>query len=261
MLVLVWKHRNLLVELTKRDFSTKYMGSAGGVLWAFLQPLFLLAVYTTAFGLILKARWGGGGSATEYAMMLFAGLIVFNAFSEVMIKSPTLITANPNFVKKIVFPLELLPVVAVLSALLQACISVMIWLLGYALFFGLPFMSVILFPVVLILFAPVLLGIGWLFSAVGVLFRDVGQISGMLAHVTLFLTPIFYSVDTAPAFIRKALLLNPLTFVVDELRAVLFLGHGLSSLSCLAYFAGACLFAWLALRCFKLLRPVFADLV
>ncbi|ALU87683.1 ABC transporter related (permease component) protein [Herbaspirillum rubrisubalbicans M1] len=261
MLLLVWKHRNLLVELTKREFSAKYMGSAGGVVWAFLQPIFLLAVYTTAFGVILKTRWGGGGGATDYAMMLFAGLILFNAFSEVMIKSPSLITANPNFVKKIVFPLELLPVVTVLSALMQACISVVIWLVGYAIFFGFPSPTVVLFPVVLLIFAPMLLGIGWLFSAVGVVFRDVGQVSGMLAHVMLFLTPIFYSVDTAPAFVRKALMINPLTFVVDEFRNVLFVGHGLSYFPCLAYFACACLFAWFALQCFKLLRSSFADLV
>lgn len=261
MLLLVWKHRSLLAELTKREFSAKYTGSFGGVLWAFLQPLFLLAVYTTAFGLILKTRWGGSGSATDYAMMLFAGLIVFNAFSEVMLKSPALITSNPNFVKKIVFPLELLPVVAVLSALLQALISVFIWLMGYVVFYGVPHPAALLFPLVLLVFSPVLLGIGWLFASIGVYVRDLGQLTAMLAHMMLFLTPIFYSVDAAPAFVRKALMLNPLTFVVDQLRLVLFAGTPLSPLPGLMYFGCACLFAWLTLRCFRFLRSGFADMV
>ena len=136
MITTLWQHRSLVFELTKREFSGRYRGSFGGIVWSFAQPLFLLTVYTIAFGVILKARWGFSGSTADYALMLFAGLIVFNAFSEVLSKSPTLVTANPNFVKKVVFPLELLPVITVATALIHALIGLAVWFLGYGLLVG-----------------------------------------------------------------------------------------------------------------------------
>lgn len=261
MLKTLWRHRSLVMELTKREFSGRYRGSFGGVVWSFAQPLFLLAIYTLAFGVILKTRWGASGSTADYALMLFAGLIIFNAFSEVLSKSPTLITGNPNFVKKVVFPLELLPVVAVATALLHALIGVAVWLLGYALLFGVPKTTAILFPIVLACFVPILLGLGWVLSALGVVVKDTQQLTAMLGHAMLFLTPIFYSVEAAPPLLQTLLLLNPLTFVVDQFRATLFRGL-LPDLAGLAlYFACACLFAWASLALFRRLRPSFADLV
>lgn len=257
----LWRHRSLVIELTKREFSGKYRGSFGGVFWSFVQPLFLLSVYTIAFGVILKTRWGFSGGTTEYAFMLFAGLIILNSFSEVLAKSSTLITDNPNFVKKVVFPLELLPVVTVAAALVHAFIGVGVWFLGYIALFGLPHITAILFPLVLICLVPVLLGLGWLLSAMGVLLKDIKQLTGLLNHTLLFLTPIFYSIETAPPALQKLLMLNPLTFIVGQFRQVLFYGHMLAITNMLLYLAAASLFAWLALAFFKRLRPSFADLV
>jgi len=257
----VWRYRSLVVELTKREFSGKYRGSFGGIVWSFVQPLFLLAVYTIAFGVILKARWGFSGSTKEYALMLFAGLIIFNAFSEVLSKSSTLITANPNFVKKIVFPLELLPVITVATALIHALICLAVWLLGYALIAGTPHFTAMLFPLVLICFLPVLLGIGWLISSIGVIFKDISQLTGMLNHTLLFLTPIFYSIEAAPVLLQNLLMLNPLTFVVEQLRLVLFYGQMPALKGLTVYFVLASLFAWISLVLFRRLRPSFADVV
>lgn len=257
----LWRHRSLVFELTKREFSGRYRGSFGGILWSFAQPLFLLTVYTIAFGVILKTRWGYSGGTADYALVLFAGLIVFNVFSEVMNKAPTLIIANPNFVKKVVFPLELLPVIAVSTALFHALIGVAVWFFGYLLFFGTPNATAVLFPLVMVCFAPVLLGLGWLLSAAGVAVRDIGQLTAMLNHTLLFLTPIFYSMDAVPKWLQSVLALNPLTFIVGQFRQVLFYGKGPDLQGLLLYALMASLFAWGALIFFRRLRPSFADLV
>ena len=257
----LWRHRSLLFELIKREFSGRYRGSFGGIVWSFLQPLFLLSVYTIAFGVILKSRWGFSGGTAEYALMLFAGLIVFNVFAEVLNKSPTLVTDNPNFVKKVVFPLELLPVITVATALIHAAIGLAVWLLGYSLLFGVPKATVIFAPVVFLCFVPVLLGLGWLLSALGVIVRDIGQFTSMLGHTLLFLTPIFYSVEAAPPLLQNLLLINPLTFIVEQLRLILYYGQipVLSGLG--VYLVLSSIFAFFAMAIFKRLRPTFADMV
>ena len=261
MLASLRRNRSLVLELARRDFSGRYRGSFGGVAWSLAQPLFLLAVYTLAFGVIFKARWGFAGGTGDYALMLFAGLIVFNAFAECLGKAPTLIIANPNFVKKVVFPLETLPWVMALTALFHALIGIAVWFVGYFLIVGVPAPSALLFPLVLLAFFPLLLGIGWLLSAVGVIVRDASQLTTMLSHALLFLTPIFYSIDAVPPVLREALMLNPLTFVVEELRLVLVYGKVPQLRGLVVYFILSTLFAWAALALFRRIRPRFADLV
>ena len=256
-----WRHRALLWELVKREFSGRYRGSFGGLAWSFAQPLFLLAVYTVAFGVILQARWGFPGGTADYALMLFAGLIVFNAFAECFTRAPTLVTSNPNFVKKVVFPLEILPWVLVLTALAHALIGVAAWLAGYVALHGAPQPAAVLFPLVLLTFAPLLLGIGWLLAAFGVLVRDLTQLTTLVAHALLFLTPVFYSIEAVPEAMREVLLANPLTFVVEQLRRVLFFGDAPAWRGLAAYFIVALAFAWASLAIFRRLRPGFADQV
>ncbi|WP_255577833.1 MULTISPECIES: ABC transporter permease [unclassified Acidovorax] len=257
----LWRHRSLVLELVKREFSSQYRGSFGGIFWSLAQPLFLLTIYIIAFGVILKSRWNNAGSAADYAFMLFAGLIIFNAFSEVLNKSPLLIARNPNFVKKVVFPLELLPVVTVGVAYLQALLGTAILLAGYIVFMGKPSPTVLLFPFILLCFSPMLLGLAWLLSAVGVAVKDIGQLTGMLSHCLLFLTPIFYSMDSAPELLKNLLMLNPLTFIVEQFRLVLLTG-GLPSFLGLAVYTGlASAFSWASLILFRRLRTTFADMV
>lgn len=256
-----WIHRGLVIELVKREFSGRYRGSLGGIAWSFAQPIFLLLVYTLAFGVILKARWGGVGGTVDYALMLFAGLIIYNAFSECLLKSGNLITDNPNFVKKVVFPLELLPVVAVGTAMLHLGIGLFAWVMGYIVLFGWPKATIIYAPAVLACLVPVLLGIGWLFSALGVVLRDIGQFAQMISHTLLFLTPIFYNTEAAPEIFQKILMLNPLTFIVDQFRSVIFFGNEPAFVGLVTYFVLACFFSFACLMLFKRLRHSFADLV
>lgn len=253
--------RSLVMELVRREFSGRYRGSFGGLAWAFAQPLFLLGIYTLAFGVLLRTHWGFPGGTGDYALMLFAGLIVFNAFSECLSRAPALILSNPNYVKKVVFPLEVLPVVMALAALLHAVVGVAAWLAGYALLHGVPHPAALLFPVVFVSFFPLLLGIGWLLSAIGVLVRDVGQIAGLLSHALLFVTPVFYGLDAVPPALRSLLHANPLTFVVEELRAILYEGRAPDLTGLAIFFALSSIFAWLSLAIFRRLRPQFADCI
>lgn len=254
-----WRHRSLVAELVKREFTGRYRGSFGGMLWAVAQPLFMLAIYTVAFGIIMQSRWGFTGTTKEYALMLFAGLIVYNAFAECLAKAPRLIAANPNFVKKVVFPLEVLPWVMAITALFHALIAIAVWVVGYTILYGLPHATLLYFPLVLVAFLPVLLAMGWLLAALGVIVRDIDQLTGMLAHALLFVTPIFYSVDAAPLLIQKALLLNPLTYIVEQMRLVLFIGRPPSLQGLLVYFLLSLVFSMAALFIFRRLRSSFAD--
>lgn len=248
------------MELVRREFSGRYRGSFGGVAWSFAQPLFMLTVYTFAFGVALQIRWGSGGTA-HFALMVFAGLIAFNVFAECLTKAPMLIVANPNFVKKVVFPLEVLPWVMALTATFHALIGIVIWFAGYAFLVGAPSPGALLFPIILICMFPILLGLGWLLSALGVIVRDVGQLTAMLSHALLFLTPVFYSVEVVPPVFQRVLLANPLTYVIEQLRAVLFSGQLPAFTGLLLYFCLASCFAYVSLVVFRRLRPDFADMV
>jgi lipopolysaccharide transport system permease protein len=255
----VIRHRQLLMELVKREFSGRYRGSFGGVFWSFAEPLFMLSIYVVAFGFIMQARWSQTGDAKEYAFMIFAGLIVFQAFSECLNKAPRLIVGNPNFVKKVVFPLEILPWVMSIATLAHLLIAVVLWLAGYILLFGTPHPTLLYLPVVLIAFFPMLLAVGWLLAAVGVIVRDVDQVTGMLGRALLFMSPIFYSLDAAPALIKSALLVNPLTFIIEQFRLILFVGQSPNFAGLLIYFGVAMAASAGALFIFRRMRPIFAD--
>jgi len=260
-LTTAWRHRDLLLELVKREFTGRYRGSFGGLAWSFAQPLFLLAVYTVAFGVILRMRWDFPGGTGDYALMVFAGLIVFNAFAECLTTAPSLITSNPNYVKKVVFPLEILPCVTAITAIFHALVGIAVWFLGYAILYGAPHPTAALFPAILLCLFPLLLGANWLLSALGVVVRDIGQLAALVAHAMLFLTPIFYGIDAVPPLLQNVLLANPLTFVVEQLRLVLFFGEMPSLRGLAVYFVLASAFAALALGLFRRLRPRFAEMV
>lgn len=251
----------LLRELVYRDLTGRYNGSFIGALWSLIHPIFMLGLYTLAFGVILKSRWGFSGGVGDYAFILFLGMIVLNAFTEVISKASIIITNNPNLVKRVVFPLELFPIVVVVTAFVHGFISLGAWFVAYLFFFGIPNFSIIYLPLLLICYAPLLLGLALLFSTVGVLFKDIRNISEMLSHVFLFISPVFYGTDSAPPVIRAALQLNPLTFIIEQLRDVLFFGRSPSFTAVGVYFFSSSLFAFLCYIFFRRLRPSFSDLV
>jgi lipopolysaccharide transport system permease protein len=250
---------NLLIELTRREFAGRYRGSLGGLLWTFAPPLLLLGVYTFAFRVVLDVRWGLAERTGEFALAVFAGLIVFNAFSDVLGRSATLITDNANLVKKVVFPIEILPVVTVAAALLHALVATCVWFLGHLALVGLPPLSALASPLVLAMFAPVLLGLGWLLACIGVVLRDVAHAAALSGQALLFLSPVFYSAAAAPEPARALLFANPLTFVIEQFRGALFAGAWPDWAGVALYAALATAFAVAALMLFRRLRPVIAD--
>jgi len=193
MFTSLWRNRELILASAKREILGRYRGSVLGLLWSFFNPIFMLAVYTFVFSVVFKARWSvGSESKTEFALVLFAGLIVFNLFAECINRAPALILANPNYVKKVVFPLETLTFVSLLSALYHALISLGVWLAAYVILFGVPHASALYLPFVVMPFALFILGLSWILASLGVYLRDVSQFIGVITSVLMFLSPIFY---------------------------------------------------------------------
>lgn len=222
----LWINRSLLWVLTKREISAKYKGSLIGGLWALLTPIFMLMVYAFVFGDILNSRWSGGtGSKSEFALILFAGLILFNFFSESLIRAPLTIISNVNYVKKVVFPLELLEWVNISVALFHLIISFIVWIIGYSLLMGAPHLTIFTLPLILIPFLLLTLGICWLFSAIGVFMRDLSQLIGITVTALMFLSPLFFPISLIPERFVKFIQFNPLTIPIQQAREVAFWGN------------------------------------
>lgn len=212
-------HRELIWELVKRDFIGRYKGSFIGVAWSLFNPLLMLVVYTLVFSVAFKARWGTGQeSEVSFALVLFSGMIVHGLFAECLNAAPRLITNHTNYVKKVLFPLEILPWVAVVSALLHFLVSfslllVFIVVTGSDLNSGLLLVPIVMMPLIIMI-----LGLSWIFASLGVYLRDVAQGMGIVTTVLLFLSPVFYPSSALPEGYRFLLKLNPITLPIEQLR-------------------------------------------
>ncbi len=262
MLASLWRHRELIKASAKREVLGRYRGSTLGLLWSLFNPLVMLAVYTIFFSVIFQARWGdGSGSKTEFALVLFAGLLVFNLFAECINRSPGMILSNTNYVKKVVFPLEILPFVGLLSALFHTLISLAVWLFAYSIFFGIPHLTVLYLPLVLLPFCLFLMGLSWALASLGVFLRDVSQFIGLLTTALMFLSPIFFPASAFPEEYRHILYFNPLTTVVEQARDVLFWGKTPDFFMLGIYWVVTLGIAWLGFAWFQKTRKGFADVL
>lgn len=258
----LWRNRGLTHALIKREVIGRYRGSTLGILWSFFNPIFMLSVYTFVFGFVFKSRWVGGSDSTaEFALVLFSGLIVFNLFSETLTRAPSLILANANYVKKVVFPLEILTVVALGAAFFHATISIGVWLIFYSLFLNLPPLTAFLLPIIIFPLLIFTIGLSWLLASLGVYLRDVGQFIGLFVTALMFLSPVFYPISALPKELQPLLLINPLTLVVEQVRDVLIWGRQpdweLYSIYCVFSFT----VAWLGFAWFQKTRKGFADVL
>ncbi len=188
MLASLWRNRQLIAQMTRREVVGRYKGSVMGLAWSFLNPVFMLAVYTFVFSVVFKARWGVGGdeSKTQFAVVLFVGLIVHALFAEVLNRAPGLILSNVNYVKKVVYPLEVLPVIAIGAALFHSIVSLGVLLAAFAAFSGCLHRTAILTPLVLLPLVILTLGIAWMLASLSVFLRDVGQTIGTTRIITSF---------------------------------------------------------------------------
>lgn len=258
----LYRHRLLIRQMVRREIVGRYRGSLLGLLWTFLTPLFMLTIYTLVFSVVFTAKWGEKiNSKSEFAIILFAGLIIFNIFAESIGKAPTLILTNINYVKKVVFPLEILPVIAVLTAVFHGLISVFV-LLGFKLLLEgtLPY-TIIAFPLVALPLIILVLGFSWFLAGLGVYLRDVAQTIGILISALMFLSPIFFPLSALPPRYQPFLHLNPLTFIIEQSRAVLLFGSWPSWQGLGLYMLASTLVAWLGWAWFNKARRGFADVL
>lgn len=257
----LWQYRELVWQLTYRDVVGRYRGSFVGLFWSFINPLVLLVVYTVVFGVILQTKWAGIDDSLDFALVLFAGLIVYNFFAECLNRAPSLILSHPSYVKKVIFPLEIFPWIAVGSALFHTIISIIAWLIFYFAVHSSIHWTAFFLPLVLLPLVLVTLGFCWFLSSAGVFVRDVSQTVNIVTLILLFMSPVFYSVQGVPANLRAFLLANPLTFIIEQTRAILiwqqwpdFFGLGI-------YVLISVLIAWMGLVWFQKTRDGFADVI
>lgn len=249
--------------MTTREVVGRYKGSVMGLAWSFFNPVFMLTVYTFVFSVIFKSRWGVGGeeSKTQFAVVLFVGMIVHSLFAEVLNRAPSLILGNVNYVKKVVFPIEILPVIAIGAALFHSLISLGVLLAAFVLFNGYLQWTVIFTPIIILPILILTLGLAWMLASLGVFLRDVGQTIGIITTVMLFLAPVFYPITALPEEMRPWLMANPLTFIIEQMREVLIWGHLPNWLGLGAYTLAATAIAWVGYAWFQKTRKGFADVL
>lgn len=256
----LYHNRGLLLNMTRRDIWGRYKGASMGLMWSLLTPLLMLVVYTTVFGGIFKARWGGGGSTIEFALQLFCGMTLHGLLAECLIRAPNKLFEHSNYVKKVVFPLEILPVVVTLSALFHAVIGVLILAVASILIHKTVFISLLAVPAVMAPLVLLCLGASWFLSATTVYLRDISQLMGLVATLLLFLAPVFYPVSMLPPAYQPLMHANPLTLPIEQLRLVI--GgqwpewHLLAAYTVMSLIVACLGFAW-----FQKTRKGFADVL
>lgn len=257
-----WCNRSLILALTKREVIGRYKGSLLGILWSLFNPILMLTVYTFFFSVVFKARWPGGtDSKTEFALILFSGLLVFNFFSECLGRAPLMIVGNPNYVKKVVFPLETLSFVLVGAAGFHFLASLLVWLLFYIVFFGAPAIQVLYLPLVLVPLLLLTLGFIWILASLGVYLRDVAQVVTAVIPALMLLSPVFFPISALPESLHLAFQLNTLTFLIEQARGVLIWQQSISWDHWAIQTAFSAIFAWAGYAWFQKTRKGFADVL
>lgn len=256
-------NRQLIYSLVKREVAARYRGSIFGVAWALVTPLLLLGVYTLAFSYVFKAKWPIQESQNhvDFSLILFTGLIFHGVLAEVLSRSPSAVLTNANYVKKVVFPLEILPLVVVGSAVFQAAMSLIILIIGILFFNGSLPVTALLAPVVIVPYIVLVSGLAWFLAGLGVYIRDVQQIMGAVITVTLFVSPVFYSITLLPDWVKLIALANPITIIIEEFRKLFLFGASPNWIALGLYSVVALLVALSGYSFFQKVRKGFADVL
>lgn len=259
----VWLQRQLFLKLLRRDFAERYRGSFLGATWSLLLPLLSLLVFTFFFGVIFKMRWTGwgNGSLSDLALILFVGMALYNFLAECLGRAPSLILAHQNYVKNVIFPLEMLPAVMVTSALLTLGVTLsVILLLQLIMGTGLTW-TVLLLPAMVLPLILFVLGLSWFLSSLGVFIRDIQQLTVPLVQLMMFMSPVFYPVSALPEPVRPWLLFNPLALAIEQTRGIVLFGHSPAWIPYLLCLGASSLVALLGAYWFARTRKGFADVL
>ena len=261
----LYAQRDLIKALTGRDLAERFRGTLLGVLWFGLGPAILVGVYTLMFSVVFKARLPYATAPADdhgmFGVFLVAGLVPFTIFSDVVARSPSLVTSRANYVTKVVFPLEVLSVVTVLSALSGGVLSSVILLTAFVVTSGTFPMMALLYVPCLLLMVPLLVGVSWILAALGTYVRDLGQVMPLVLSVCLFVSPIFTSVDRFPEGAQTWLRANPVTVPVDIAQRLLFVGALPSAVVLAGYLGTGLLVMASGWMLFQTLRKGFADVL
>lgn len=257
------KHRSVLWLLTLQELKSRYQGSTLGFTWAVVTPLLMLSVYAVVFGQIFSARWPQSKSATgsEFAATLFAGLLVVGFVSDVAARAPSLLLAHQNLVKKMVFPLHLLPMVLVAASVVHLTIAVGLLVVFVAVALNTVSVTLLAFPVVLfpvVLFA---MGAAWFLASLGVYFRDTAQVVAVLLTALIYLSPVFFPVSAVPAQWQFIYQWNPLTVPIEQVRDISVYGQWPQWLDILKSTAISFAFFLSGLWWFQTTSDGFADIL
>ncbi|HBY0419265.1 ABC transporter permease [Klebsiella sp. 2019SCSN059] len=262
MLKYFLKNRALIFKLAKRDIDSKYKGSLIGGFWAVVNPIIMLCVYSFVFSEVFKAKWGAlsGGKGT-FAVVLFAGLIIFNFLAECLSRGPVLFTSNVNYVKKVVFPLGCLPFSIFLSAAFNFLISFVILIIAQLIVFNSIPWTIAFFPLFLIPLFIVGFSLILLFSTIGVYFRDITQAVPIIITFLMFLSPIFYPLSAIPKSFQDIMMYNPIAFLIENARDILILGHNMSLQEYAILYIASIILLFFALKIFQKAKKGFADVL
>ena len=249
-------------QFIKREVIGRYRGSMLGITWSFFHPMVMLLVYTFVFSIVFQARMGGiNESRVDFALSLFIGMIIHGFFSECINRSPRLIVSNKAYVKKVVFPLEILPLKVVGSALFHSLVSLVVWVMFYLLAHHTIHWTAIFYPLIFLPFLIFTLGVTWVLVSIGVYLRDISHLTGVISTMLLFLSPVFYSPSVLPEPYRSFIYLNPLTFFIEQSRDVLIRGITPDWYLLMLVTLASILIAWVGYAWFQVTRKGFADVL
>jgi lipopolysaccharide transport system permease protein len=261
-IAVAWRYKDLVIPLARRKVSARYRGSVLGMFWAVLSPVILLGIYTFIFSVVLQVKWNlEPGSRDQFALFLFSGMILYSVFSDCLNEAPSLMIGNKLYIRQLVFPVEVLPWVSVLSSLFSLGINFLILMTFYVLVLGPPSFSLIYLPLTTLPIVLLTLGGVWFFASIGVYLRDLGHVVGLLTTALLFLSPIFYPVSVVPADFRAYYEMNPFVHILEMSRGAIFHGAQPDWVLLAGCLFGSWLFAWLGYSWFMTTKKGFADVV
>lgn len=257
------QHRLLISRLVGRELESRFKGSLFGAAWYVLLPLILVLVYTLVFGVVFQTRWPQqiAGSSAVVSLYLFSGMLIFTIFAEVASRSPTLIMENAAYVKKVVFPLEVLPWIVVLSSIATFAMSMVVFICLYVALVGLPPTTALLLPILLVPYILLIVGISWFLASISVFIRDLRHAISLIVTIIMFSGPVFYPVTAIPERFRWMMYLNPVTLPLEMSKDLLFTGTVPAIGSWLVYLAISVLIAWLGHGWFMKTKKAFADVI
>jgi len=259
----LYQHRYLISQLVRRDVILKYRGSVLGIGWSFLYPLLLLTAFTLVFGGVFGGRWSSnstGMHGLELALFIYCGLVVFTPFSEVITTAPRLLLANQNFVKKIIFPTEILPLVTLISATIHGAVHLILLILA-VLLAGHAHVSLLLIPLALLPVWLFTLGLAWFITVTGAYIRDLAHGMPVLMQLLMFLSPVFYPITATPGMLRSLHAFNPLALAMEDLRRVVLMGQALDWVQWFIMLMAAIVFSILGYAFYHRCREEFADVL